>query len=102
MDEWRGVSVGVIGRGDSGGGGGGPVELGPQRRMGTGMVLQTGKGAARYAEDSGADPATLREQVTSSGGTTEAALRELEDAGVRAAFARAVGAAHERAKELGG
>jgi pyrroline-5-carboxylate reductase len=65
-------------------------------------VLQTVKGSALYAEDSGTDPATLREQVTSRGGTTEAALRELEDAGVRAAFARAVGAAYKRAKELGG
>ncbi|MCI0815370.1 MAG: pyrroline-5-carboxylate reductase, partial [Chloroflexi bacterium] len=78
------------------------VEIGLEREMATRMVLQTVKGSARYAEDSGAEPAALREQVTSPGGTTEAALRELEDAGVRAAFARAVGAAYERAKELGG
>ena len=78
------------------------VEIGLDREMATRMVLQTVKGSARYAEDSGADPATLRDQVTSRGGTTEAALQELEDAGVRAAFARAVGAAYERAKELGG
>ena len=78
------------------------VEIGLKREMATRMVLQTVKGSARYAKDSGTDPAALREQVTSQGGTTEAALRELEDAGVRAAFARAVGAAYERAKELGG
>jgi len=78
------------------------VEIGLEREMATRMVLQTVKGSALYAEDSGTDPTTLREQVTSRGGTTEAALRELEDAGVRAAFARAVSAAYERAKELGG
>ena len=78
------------------------VEIGLDREMATLMVLQTVKGSALYAEDSGTDAATLRDQVTSRGGTTEAALRELEDAGVRAAFARAVGAAYDRAKELGG
>jgi pyrroline-5-carboxylate reductase len=78
------------------------VEIGLEREMATRLVLQTVKGSARYAEKSGAAPAALREQVTSRGGTTEAALRELEDAGVRAAFARAVGAAYARAKELGG
>ena len=78
------------------------VEIGLDRELATRMVLQTVKGSARYAEDSDAEPAALRDQVTSPGGTTEAALRELEDAGVRAAFARAIGAAYDRAKELGG
>jgi len=77
------------------------VEIGLERELATRMVVQTVKGSALYAEDSGTDAATLRDQVTSRGGTTEAALRELEDAGVRAVFARAVSAAHERAKELG-
>jgi pyrroline-5-carboxylate reductase len=78
------------------------VKIGLEPEMAMRMVLQTVKGSARYAEESGAAPAALRDQVTSRGGTTEAALRELEDAGVRAAFARAVDAAHGRAKELGG
>ncbi len=78
------------------------VEIGLERQMATRMVLQTVKGSARYAAESGAEAAALREQVTSKGGTTEAALRKLEDAGVRAAFTRAVGAAYDRAKELGG
>lgn len=78
------------------------VEIGLEREMATGMVLQTLKGSARYAKESGAEPAALRDQVTSRGGTTEAALRELQDAGVRAAFAHAVRAAYDRAKELGG
>ena len=42
----------------------------------------------------------LREMVTSPGGTTIAAIRELEQAGVRAAFLNAIQAAMERSKEL--
>ena len=45
-------------------------------------------------------PVELREAVTSPGGTTIAAIRELEQAGVRAAFLNAIQAAMERAKEL--
>lgn len=78
------------------------VMIGLGREMATQIVLQTVKGSARYASESTDDASTLRERVTSKGGTTESALRELEDAGVRAAFARAVGAAYERSKELGG
>ncbi len=78
------------------------VKIGLDRELAMRMVLQTVRGSAQYAGESGADPAALRDRVTSRGGTTEAALRELEDAGVRAAFARAVDAAYERAKELGG
>jgi pyrroline-5-carboxylate reductase len=45
-------------------------------------------------------PATLREQVTSRGGTTAAAMLVLNDAGVRDIFARAVAAASDRSSEL--
>ena len=45
-------------------------------------------------------PVELREAVTSPGGTTTRAIRELEQAGVRAAFLNAINAAMERSKEL--
>ena len=45
-------------------------------------------------------PVELRESVTSPGGTTIAAIRELEQAGVRAAFLNAIQAAMDRAREL--
>jgi pyrroline-5-carboxylate reductase len=52
--------------------------------------------------DSGEHPVQLREAVTSPGGTTIAAIRELERHGVRAAFLDAVMAATERSRALGG
>jgi len=52
--------------------------------------------------ESGEEPATLREQVTSPGGTTAAALAVLEGADIRATFARAVHDATERSRALSG
>jgi pyrroline-5-carboxylate reductase len=46
-------------------------------------------------------PATLRERVTSRGGTTHAAITILDAAGVKAALVRAMHAARDRAEELG-
>jgi pyrroline-5-carboxylate reductase len=66
------------------------------------LALNTVHGAARMALESGEEPATLREQVTSPGGTTAAALAVLEGAGIRATFARAVHAATGRSRELSG
>lgn len=70
------------------------------------IVAQTLRGAAEMLarEDEGklADPATLRERVTSKGGTTAAALDVLESRGVREAIRDAVLAAARRAGELGG
>jgi pyrroline-5-carboxylate reductase len=45
-------------------------------------------------------PVELREMVTSPGGTTISAIRELERAGVRAAFLNAIQAAMDRSREL--
>lgn len=78
------------------------VHIGLKREMATPMVLQTMLGSARYAQESGKHPAELRNQVTSPGGTTTEGLLELEESGLRAAFLRAVEAAYEKAKELGG
>ena len=74
------------------------------------MVLEAGpgrgEGRARSDEDDEntlremAHPAVLRERVCSPGGATIAGVAVLEDAGVRGAFARAVGAAARRAAEL--
>ena len=61
---------------------------------------QTARGAGRMAAEAPESPAELREQVTSKGGTTAAALAVLEAAGLRAIFARAVAAAARRSAEL--
>ncbi len=78
------------------------VQVGLRRDLATNLVLGTVSGAARFAKASGKHPAELRNMVTSPGGTTAAGLFELESAALRAAFARAVRAAHEQAKTLGG
>ena len=76
------------------------VRLGMKRPDATSLVLATVAGSARYAIESGLHPAALRNAVTSPGGTTAAALAELEAAGVRAALDEAVQAAFDRAQEL--
>jgi pyrroline-5-carboxylate reductase len=78
------------------------VHIGLRREMATAMVIQTVLGSARYAQTTGRHPADLRNQVTSPGGTTAEGLLALEEAGVRAAFAQAIIAAYERARQLGG
>jgi pyrroline-5-carboxylate reductase len=64
------------------------------------LTLQTAFGAARMALESSDPPQTLRARVTSPGGTTERALRTLEEGGVRDLFARAIRAARDRSVEL--
>ncbi len=76
------------------------VRLGMKRPDATSLVLATFAGSARYAIETGQHPAALRNAVTSPGGTTAAALAELEAAGVRAALDEAVQAAFNRAQEL--
>lgn len=78
------------------------VHIGLRRDMAEAMVIQTILGSARYAQVTGKHPAELKNQVTSPGGTTTEGLHALEDAGVRAAFVKAVQAAYEKAKRLGG
>lgn len=77
------------------------VRLGMGRPKATELVLATVAGSARYAMETGTHPAELRNAVTSPGGTTAAALAELEAAGLRAAFDDAIEAAFARAHELG-
>jgi pyrroline-5-carboxylate reductase len=65
------------------------------------LAYATFDGAIALARESTADPATLRAQVTSKGGTTERALASMEADGVKRAIVAAVKAATERARELG-
>jgi pyrroline-5-carboxylate reductase len=76
------------------------ILLGLSREVSTDLVVQTMLGTAKLLRDGGMHPVELREMVTSPGGTTIAAIRELEQAGVRAAFLNAIQAAMRRSKEL--
>jgi pyrroline-5-carboxylate reductase len=76
------------------------ILLGLSREISTQLVVQTMLGTAKLLRDEQVHPVELREQVTSPGGTTIRAIRELERAGVRAAFLNAIQAAMERSREL--
>ncbi|MEO7130238.1 MAG: pyrroline-5-carboxylate reductase [Dermatophilaceae bacterium] len=76
------------------------VVLGLPRATATELVVQTLYGAATMLKDTGEHPTVLREQVSSPGGTTVAALRQLDDQKVRAAFINAIEAAAARSKAL--
>ncbi len=77
------------------------VHMGFPRRIAEQLVLQTLKGSAAFYEQAERHPATLRNQVTSPGGTSAEALYYLEKAGFRTAISRAVWAAYQRSLELG-
>jgi pyrroline-5-carboxylate reductase len=81
------------------------VEAGTQMGLAAGaarrLAQETLAGAAQLAMQSDESPATLRERVTSKGGTTHAALAVLDASGVRDAIVRALHAARARAQELG-
>jgi pyrroline-5-carboxylate reductase len=77
------------------------VHMGFPRRIAEQLVLQTIKGSVSFYEAAGRHPATLRNQVTSPGGTSAEALYYLEKAGFRTAISRAVWAAYQRSLELG-
>lgn len=66
------------------------------------LALGTIAGAARMLLETGEEPLTLRAQVTSPGGTTEAGVARLEADGLRRAFEEAVAAATERSRALSG
>ncbi len=65
------------------------------------LALQTFIGAAKMAEGTGTDVATLRANVTSKGGTTQAALESLEADGFRRILSTALQAADRRGAQLG-
>ena len=65
------------------------------------LTLQTIFGAAKLMLESGESPAALRRKVTSPGGTTEAALKVMDERQLLAIFAAAIQAATQRGRELG-
>jgi pyrroline-5-carboxylate reductase len=77
------------------------VHMGFPRRISEQLVLQTIKGSVAYYRQAERHPATLRNQVTSPGGTSAEALYYLDKAGFRTAISRAVWAAYQRSLELG-
>lgn len=64
------------------------------------LTMETALGAARMVMESSHNAATLRQQVTSPGGTTEAALRVLTQGGIEDLIRQALGAARDRSVEL--
>ena len=76
-------------------------ELGLAEGASRSLALWTFVGATKLAIERGEEPAKLRAQVTSKGGTTERAIEVLDAAQVRAHFVEAVKAACQRSRELG-
>ncbi len=77
------------------------VHLGFPRRVAEQLVVQTVCGSAAFYKATPMHLARLRNQVTSPGGTSAAAIYYLEKAGFRTALSRAIWAAYERSRELG-
>ena len=77
------------------------VHLGFSRRVAEELVLRTVEGSAAFARRSGRHLAELRNMVTSPGGTSAAAIYELEKGTMRTVLSRAVYAAFVRTRELG-
>ena len=75
-------------------------ELGLDNSIANRLAVQTAVGASLLASQSTESPESLRKQVTSPGGTTEAAVRELQNANVKTDIVRAIFAAEHRAVQL--
>ena len=77
------------------------VHLGFPRHVAHDLVIETLEGSTVFAKSSGLHPAELRNMVTSPGGTSAAALHELESGRLRTVLSEAVWAAYRRTNELG-
>ena len=77
------------------------VHLGFPRHIAHDLVVETLEGSTLFAKQSGMHPAELRNMVTSPGGTSAAALHELESGRLRTVLSEAVWAAYRRTVELG-
>jgi pyrroline-5-carboxylate reductase len=77
------------------------VHLGFPRHIAHDLVIETLEGSTLFAKASGSHPAQLRNMVTSPGGTSAAAIHELEKGRLRTVLSEAVWAAYRRTDELG-
>jgi pyrroline-5-carboxylate reductase len=77
------------------------VHMGFSRRVAEQMVYQTVLGSVEYARQAGRHLATLRNQVTSPGGTSAEALYHIEKGGLRTVMSRAIWAAYQKSRKLG-
>ncbi len=77
------------------------IALGLSRDQARLLTLETALGAARMALEADEAPAQLRANVTSQGGTTQAALQVFTERGLAATVAQAMAAARDRAREIG-
>jgi pyrroline-5-carboxylate reductase len=77
------------------------VHLGFPRKVAEQLVHQTMLGSVLFARESAKHPAELRNMVTTPGGTSAAAIYQMEKGGLRTVIAQAVWAAYRRAQELG-
>ncbi|WP_175991122.1 pyrroline-5-carboxylate reductase [Bacillus sp. Marseille-Q1617] len=77
------------------------VDFGLQKELARALITQTIAGASKMLEDSGQEAGTLRKNVTSPGGTTEAGISTLDEYGVSEAFLKCVDSARNRSQEMG-
>jgi len=77
------------------------MTLGLDEQSARHLVLQTALGTAQMAKISPHSPAQLRQNVTSPGGTTQAACKVLTDQGLQSIIEKAATAAQQRSVELG-
>jgi len=76
------------------------VSLGLDKKTATTLATQTVLGSAKLLQETGEEPAILKERVTSKGGTTEAALLVLDEGKLKEILDKALKAAAKRSKEL--
>ncbi|HOQ08936.1 MAG TPA: pyrroline-5-carboxylate reductase [Syntrophomonadaceae bacterium] len=77
------------------------VHIGLDWSLARQLVLTTISGSIAMLEKTGQHPAEIRNQVSSPGGTTIAAIKQLEEQGLRSAFFNAIEKAYQRSKQLG-
>ena len=77
------------------------VHMGFSRRVAEQLVYQTVRGSVEYARHAGRHLATLRNQVTSPGGTSAEALYQVEKGGLRTVMSKAIFAAYQKSRRLG-